>query len=44
MSIMFSSEHLEHFGFRVLRFWYTDVFLRFEEMLEQVRLCQGKII
>ena len=33
------TEYLEHFGFRVLRFWNTDVFLRFEEMLEQVRLC-----
>ena len=32
------TEYLEHFGFRVLRFWNTDVFLRFEEMLEQVRL------
>ena len=33
------TEYLEHFGFRVLRFWNTDVFLRFEEMLEQMRLC-----
>ena len=33
------TEYLEHFGFKVLRFWNTDVFLRFEEMLEQVRLC-----
>ena len=32
------TEYLEHFGFRVLRFWNTDVFLRSEEMLEQVRL------
>ena len=33
------TEYLEHFGFRALRFWNTDVFFRFEDMLEQVRLC-----
>ncbi len=32
------TKYLEHFGFRVLRFWNTDVFAQFEEMLEQVPL------
>lgn len=31
--------YLEHFGFRVLRFWNTEVFSQLEDMLEQVRLC-----
>ena len=29
------TEYLEHFGFRVLRFWNTDIFLQFEDVLEQ---------
>jgi len=31
------TEYLEHFGFRVLRFWNTDVFCQFEALLEQIR-------
>jgi very-short-patch-repair endonuclease len=31
------TEYLEHFGFRVLRFWNTDVFCQFEALLEQMR-------
>ena len=30
-------EYLEHFGFRVLRFWNTDVFCQFEALLEPIR-------
>jgi len=33
------TEYLEHFGFRVLRFWNTDVFLQFDALLEQIRQC-----
>ena len=29
------TEYLEHFGFRVLRFWNTDVFFQFDALLEQ---------
>ena len=32
------TEYLEHFGFRVLRFWNHDVFAQFEVVLEQMRL------
>ena len=32
------TKYLEHFGFRVLRFWNHDVFAQFEVVLEQVRL------
>ncbi len=31
------TEYLEHFGFRVLRFWNTDVFCQFDVLLEQIR-------
>ena len=31
------TEYLEHFGFRVLRFWNIDVFCQFEALLEQIR-------
>ena len=31
------TEYVEHFGFRVLRFWNTDVFCQFEALLEQMR-------
>ena len=33
------TEYLDHFGFRVLRFWNTDVFFQFDAMLEQIRQC-----
>jgi very-short-patch-repair endonuclease len=33
------TEYLEHFGFRVLRFWNSDVFCQFDALLEQIRLC-----
>jgi very-short-patch-repair endonuclease len=33
------TEYLEHFGFKVLRFWNTDVFCQFDALLEQMRLC-----
>ena len=33
------TEYLEHFGFRVLRFWNTDVFFQFDALLEQMRQC-----
>ena len=33
------TEYLEHFGFRVLRFWNTDVFSQFDALLEQMRQC-----
>ena len=33
------TEYLEHFGFRVLRFWNSELFSQLEEMLEQVRQC-----
>ncbi len=31
--------YLEHFGFKVLRFWNSDVFLQFDAMLAQIRQC-----
>ena len=31
------TEYLTHFGFRVLRFWNSDVFCQFDTVLEQVR-------
>ena len=31
------TEYLEHFGFRVLRFWNIDVFCQIEALLEQIR-------
>ncbi len=33
------TEYLQHFGFQVLRFWNSDVFLRFDCVLEQMRQC-----
>lgn len=33
------TKYLEHFGFRVLRFWNTDIFFQFDAVLEQIRLC-----
>ncbi len=31
------TEYLEHFGFRVIRFWNSDVFNRFDLVLSEVR-------
>ena len=33
------TEYLQHFGFKVLRVWNSDVFLRFDDVLEQMRQC-----
>src|SRR3990167_8272463 len=33
------TEYLKHFGFKVLRFWNTDVFSQFDALLEQMRQC-----
>ena len=32
------TEYLKNFGFRVIRFWNTDVFLNFDAVQEQLRL------
>ncbi len=32
------TNYLEHFGFKMLRFWNHDVFLRFDAVLEHLRL------
>ena len=32
------TEYLKNFGFRVIRFWNTDVFLKFDAVQEQLRL------
>ena len=31
------TKYLEHFGFRVVRFWNSDVFCQFDTLLEHVR-------